>query len=340
MPPGLTSVAFVCGNCHGRAAELFRNSPKYDLQAMHVEYLADAGEEGCVACHDDSGAKATVNVTSFGECDVCHGHHGIVRPSVAMLSPLPETPCAFCHQPPDGLESEVLGGEASARRYEEKLEEVLAELPEGDRDARFDALVDRAMEIPAHLQAGGTEPTPEFDRLFTKFRIGKTHYTYFDPGTGEERSRTVVRCSHCHEAEPMLTDEPVGYRTSEALLEQMQQLTQRGAAAERLMLRARRGGVEVREAESAIDGVVDAQIELQTLVHGFTVTEDSEFVEKQNEGMEAATTAIQAAREALEELRFRWTGLAVSLVFILLVLIALALLIRSLPDEVRKIEET
>ncbi len=341
-PPGLSSLAFVCGQCHGREAELFRASTKHDLQMEHAEYLADAGDEGCLACHEESEPQAQLtDLRSFGECDVCHGHHGIVRPSVAMLSPLPATPCVFCH------ESTTEGGVAvdsgaSGRRYEAVRDSLLAEYDGGESaDERFDWLVDRSQELAEHTQPGGSGTLamrPEFARLFTKFRIGKTHYTYLDPVSGEERSSEVRRCSHCHGPEPLL-GEPTGWETSKSLLARIQELTSRGAEAERVMLTAQRGGVETRAAEAANDEVVDTQIELQALVHGFSAEEGSAFAEKQAEGIAFAEQALAGAEEALGELRYRRVGLIVSLVFIALMALALALIIRDLPDEVRDVEE-
>lgn len=62
-PPGVESLAYVCGNCHGKQAELFRQS------AMKVAF-------------DDM---------ELGECIVCHGNHDIEPPSDELLA----------HQPPD-----------------------------------------------------------------------------------------------------------------------------------------------------------------------------------------------------------------------------------------------
>ncbi len=56
----------------------------------------------------------------------------------------------------------------------------------------------------------------------------------------------------------------------------------------------------------------------------------SEFAAKQAEGLEHAHAALLAGQEGLDQLRFRRNGLAISLVFIVLVLIGLALKIRQL----------
>ncbi|MCB9898579.1 MAG: hypothetical protein H6825_11285 [Planctomycetes bacterium] len=74
-PPGVADLAFVCGTCHGRQAELFRES-----------------------------TMATVfEMNELGECMVCHGNHLIVPPSDAMLvsqgdgDPNEVQRCSDCH---------------------------------------------------------------------------------------------------------------------------------------------------------------------------------------------------------------------------------------------------
>ncbi|HZM00779.1 MAG TPA: hypothetical protein VFD43_11055 [Planctomycetota bacterium] len=74
-PPEVEAMTFVCGTCHGKQAELFRQS------TMKPEF--DEAE--------------------LGECIVCHGNHRIVRPTDELLfhEPLAEgaaaTGCYACH---------------------------------------------------------------------------------------------------------------------------------------------------------------------------------------------------------------------------------------------------
>jgi hypothetical protein len=102
------------------------------------------------------------------------------------------------------------------------------------------------------------------------------------------------------------------------------------ARAERMVLTARQGGVEVRDALAEIDQAVDSQIELEVLVHEFSTGEGSEFAGKHAEGLQHVEAALRSAQAGLDQLTFRRRGLAISLVFIALVLVGLALKIRSL----------
>ncbi|MFW6175374.1 MAG: hypothetical protein ACOC7L_00990 [Acidobacteriota bacterium] len=352
-PPGLDSIAFVCGQCHGREAELFRASGKRRGFQAHNEYVEGLGPDSCAACHEAPEPQADLTgLQSFSECSSCHGNHAVVRPTVAMLAPLPEIPCAFCHQEQGTLVSETIldpedhpeGGVVPPepgevqRHYEEVRDELLATgRAQGlDGEELFDWMVDRALEVPAHTlppaESPGAGPAlrPEFERLFLKFRIGKTHFTYEDPVTGEPARGRVRRCNDCHAPEPLLADEPLGYATGGLFLESMRELTTLTARAERITLAAQRGGVLVEDAALAVDRAVDAQIQQEVLVHTFTAAEGSQFMETHQEGIEQARTALELAQGALEELAFRRRGLAVFLGLVVLVLVGLALKIRQL----------
>ncbi|MGD8327981.1 MAG: cytochrome c3 family protein [Acidobacteriota bacterium] len=341
-PPGLDSIAFVCGQCHGREATIFRNSPKRAGFERHNEYLADAGSDGCAACHDAPEPQATLTgITQFGECEACHGNHGVVRPTLSFLSPLPETPCAFCHG--DGTGSSegvhVVESEEHLAMFRQTRDGLLAQAADrGLEDGeRYDWLVDRALELPNHTlgtQEDGTlARRPEFDRLFTKFRIGKTSYTYEDPTTGEQVRAPILRCANCHASQEILGDDAIGMRTAGQILGNMRELTSRTASAERVLLSARRGGVETGEAGLEVDRAVDAQISLEVLLHTFNVSEGGDFLAAHAEGMQHADAALAAGQSALAELLYRRQGLAVALGLILLVLIGLALKIRQLSAE-------
>jgi hypothetical protein len=259
-----------------------------------------------------------------------------MRPTVALLAPLPDTPCAFCHESPEnGLIPEP---EKSRVRYAERLATLLDEpaSQELDGEALFDWLVDRALELPAHTVAGANEPgqapvlRPEFARLFQKFRIGKIHFAFTDPATGQSTVDRVRRCTDCHAEHPQLAEHGVGLAVARDHLRGFQEVTAATGRAERMLLAARRGGVEVRGGLGELDQAVDAQIQLQVLVHAFNAGPEVEFTKKQAEGMQHARAALSSAQAALQELQYRRRGLALSLVFVFLVLVGLALKIRQL----------
>ena len=72
-PPGVTSVASVCGTCHVFFAQLFEKSP-------HQAAFAKLGLPGCVQCHSN---------------------HEIIRPTDAWVGSAPQSVCITCHAPGD-----------------------------------------------------------------------------------------------------------------------------------------------------------------------------------------------------------------------------------------------
>jgi hypothetical protein len=70
-PPGVDSVANVCGQCHVLQWDLFNQSP-------HRKAFADAQLKACVTCHQN---------------------HEIVRPTDAMLGVEESATCVLCHEP-------------------------------------------------------------------------------------------------------------------------------------------------------------------------------------------------------------------------------------------------
>jgi hypothetical protein len=340
-PPGLETVAFVCGQCHGRESELFRESPKLEGFVEHNELLADFREEGCRGCHEAPEPQSRLFMHSFSECATCHDNHAVVRPTVALLGSLPETPCAFCHESVDPIFDTVEEPARILEHYTELRNSLLASADSLglSGDERFDWMVDRALALPTHTrptdddQDGPPPLRPQFARLFEKFRIGKTTYDYFDPGTQQEVRAGVVQCTRCHAAEPDLAESGVGFATAEDFLNRMRQLTTMTARAERIILAAQRGGVEVRDGLLELDKAVDSQIELEVLVHSFVTGDSSAFGKKHAEGIAHANAALLAGEEGLREFRQRRRGLYVSLGAIALALLALGILIRKMSGD-------
>ena len=108
----------------------------------------------------------------------------------------------------------------------------------------------------------------------------------------------------------------------------MQQVTSASARAERVLLAARRGGVEVRTARAELDAAVDSEIELQTLIHTFS--SGGQYATKQKEAIVHASAALDAGNTSLAEIAFRRRGLGAALGIIVLVLGGLALKIRQM----------
>jgi predicted CXXCH cytochrome family protein len=92
VPPGLTSVANVCGQCHARQAELFQKSPH----------------------------KEPFEKMQSGECLRCHSNHGILPPTDLMAGVGEGSVCTSCHNNDTGF--------AAAQRIGKGLGDVNAKI--------------------------------------------------------------------------------------------------------------------------------------------------------------------------------------------------------------------
>jgi cytochrome b6 len=317
-PPGLESVSFVCGNCHAREAELFRKSAKHDGFVQHNTAFLATGS-ACGDCHPGTAAEVQP-IKKFSECIVCHENHGIARPTVALFGNLPETPCAFCHEGSGPLVNPEPEPQEKRTHYRELRDTLLAAAKRQNLsgDAKFDWLVDQALQLPTHVVTSGAKKQqlrPEFARLFEKFRIGKTH-------VGDMRVR---KCTDCH-----IDPTSNGAKTAQQFLTSTSHLTAATARSERILLAAARGGVEVRNARAELDDAVDAQIEMEALVHGFSA--GGAYAEKEKEAATHAKAALEAGKKSLAELSFRRHGLFAALGIICVVLSGLIFKIRTLGE--------
>ncbi|HET6671563.1 MAG TPA: cytochrome c3 family protein [Pyrinomonadaceae bacterium] len=84
-PPGIASVANVCGQCHARQAELFQASAH----------------------------KVAFDNLGFGECIKCHNNHEIAAPTDEFLGTGDKSVCISCHK--QGDKGFVVAGEMRGR---------------------------------------------------------------------------------------------------------------------------------------------------------------------------------------------------------------------------------
>lgn len=92
-PPGIASVANVCGQCHARQAELFQTSPH----------------------------KAAFDQKDLAECITCHSNHAISKPSDQLVGTTPGTLCIHCHTSGDK-------GFVAAGQMRSRIDELIASL--------------------------------------------------------------------------------------------------------------------------------------------------------------------------------------------------------------------
>jgi len=135
-------------------------------------------------------------------------------------------------------------------------------------------------------------------------------------------------CAQCHAG-----DDKGGRAATEmrALIDTLQGEQSRASA---ILERAEHAGMEVSQARFDLNGANDALVKALAAVHAFSV----EAVRKETEpGLAISAKAHTRGQRALEELRFRRTGLGVALVIILVLIAGLVLKIRQLDHRPRDV---
>lgn len=102
LPPGVNSVANVCGTCHGKIAKLFA-----ETQMKHK--FEESGLPGCVTCH---------------------GTHNISQPSDEMLGITNGTVCSRCHNPENPRYGATVAGADVAKKMRSRLDQLKDEITE------------------------------------------------------------------------------------------------------------------------------------------------------------------------------------------------------------------
>ena len=83
MPPGITSISAVCGNCHVLNAQLFSGSPH----------------------------KKAFDRLKYPECETCHGKHEILPAQDKLLGTGPGAVCIKCHSSSDNVKGYKVAGQ-------------------------------------------------------------------------------------------------------------------------------------------------------------------------------------------------------------------------------------
>ncbi|MBI2216137.1 MAG: cytochrome c3 family protein [Candidatus Rokubacteria bacterium] len=127
-------------------------------------------------------------------------------------------------------------------------------------------------------------------------------------------------CASCHKPDDK------GGRTAVAMRGLIDSLATEHDGARALLTRAEHAGIEVSEAQFDLNGAKDALVKARAAIHGVTVDAVKQEIDG---GLAIAAKAHARGVRALEELRFRRTGLAISVVIIAALIAALVLKIRQ-----------
>lgn len=328
-PPGATSIAQVCGQCHGREAILFRASFKKQL-------------------YDGMGVP---------ECIVCHGNHRIKHPTPDLFHGLASPAVSAGKVVDDDPVSADLGdlapGSAASTTFravlrphlnpgDPKLSHRIVVSADGQAPIILDATVQPGAE-ELHSKAGRAASGPLDAKLTIDAPSGLpveagdamlyrvdvraaadrplTHVTVMSqPGEGVQPVRGSV-CLTCHQPGDSCD------KASERMYGALMSLDSDIRRATALLRNAELAGMDVSTSlfELKSKGVT-AAVEARALIHSF---DPDRLVKRSEEGRQVASVALQAGKSAFAELQYRRKGLAVSLILVGLVLAALYIKIRQ-----------
>jgi predicted CXXCH cytochrome family protein len=332
--PGKQDLLQVCGQCHSNAQYMRQYNPALRIDqvalyrtSVHGQRLLEKGDKKVAGCVD------------------CHGAHGIL-PASDPRSPVhatkvPQT-CGHCHSDPMYMKEYGLPTD----QYEKYRKSVHGRplLERGDLGA------------PAcndcHGNHGATPPgvkslanvcgqchplnnelvaqsphQPAFEKLgIAACETCHNHHDIEAPGDEMVGPEPPAVCARCHRQDKS----PEGREAAQVMRAALDSLVEQHRAAEALVRRAERAGMEVGEALFELNETAGRLTRMRSVLHSF----DSEKVlEVQRQGMEIANKAYQQGQAALEELQFRRKGLGLSLVVIALLAAGLYVKIRRLDRE-------
>jgi predicted CXXCH cytochrome family protein len=286
------------------------------------------------------GQKLREGDDRVAECASCHQAHGIlaVKDPRAPVYPtkIPET-CGHCH---------------ADSQYMSAYGIPTAQLEEYRTSVHGQALFVRGdLGAPTcnscHGNHGAAPPgVDSVSRVCGTCHAIQREFFAASPHQEAFQSMELPECEACHESHATAspTDEMVGttdgaicldchaegedaFLAAAAIRERIEALKASESRARELIERAGRAGMEVSDAEIALIDAHQALVQARNLVHTF---EAAPVEDKVKEGLAVTQNVEEMGVAALKELDYRRIGLAISLLFILIMVLGLYLKIRQI----------
>jgi len=326
-PPGVQSVAFVCGHCHGREALLFSGSLKKEL-------FANLEQAECTVCHDHHEIRhPTPELFHGGSApELSAGKIAAADPLVAEIGDLGAGNKASASWRVV-LRPHLLADDARlAHRVEVSAEgiaplEIEAGVRPGDRPEDGPPRLASAGPLAAELTIVSISGSPVEggDAIRLRLEVSATQpvrgVRIRDlPGAGVDPVPGSV-CLTCHSP-----GDPCD-QASEAMYAALSSLDRELREASTLLKRAEVAGMEVSGPRFELKSKgTTAAVEARALIHAF---DPPRLLARIEEGKQVAAAALADGQSALAELQYRRKGLAVSLVLVVFVLVGLFFKIRQ-----------
>jgi predicted CXXCH cytochrome family protein len=323
-----TQIPALCAGCHSDAAYMRKYNPSLRTDQLSQYQTSVHGKR--LARGD---AKVAV-------CSDCHGFHAIrpasdTRSNVHPLN-IAQT-CARCHANAEHMKGysiptdQFAGYSASVHHEALTLRGDLSAptcatchgthgaAPPGVASVEFvcatcHVFQAQLFDTSPHKRAFATMGIAACTTCHGNHRINRANDTMI--GTGQQSL-----CASCH------SSEDAGYRTAGQMQAELLRLQTTILKAEEVLDRAERSGMEVSQAKLEQNQARDALTKARVTIHSFQLARLKADIEA---GTKVAEKTRQAGVAALAERDYRRMGLAVSVVFILIVLTGLWLYIRQI----------
>jgi predicted CXXCH cytochrome family protein len=326
--PERSGIPAMCGRCHSDASYMHAYDPNIPVDQV-AQYRTSV-----------HGQKLEDGDVKVAECASCHRAHGVLPVkdprAPVYATQIPDT-CGKCHAdaaymadygiPTDQLEKYRTSVHGHALFVQGDLGAPTCNSCHGNHGAAPPG-IDAVSRVCGSCHAIQKE-------LFA----ASPHREAFE-------SMELPECEACHENHATVspTDAMVGtaegsicldchaegedaFVTAATVRDRIEALKAAEARARELVERAGRAGMEVSDAEVALIDANQALVETRNLVHTFAA---APVDEKVKEGLAFAKSAEDMGVAALKEIDYRRLGLAVSLVFILILVLGLYLKIRQI----------
>ncbi|NNG15558.1 MAG: hypothetical protein HKM89_03680 [Gemmatimonadales bacterium] len=327
--PAREQEAQLCGRCHSDAQFMKQYNPALRVD-QEREYLTSVHGQRLNRAGD----------TRVATCVSCHPAHSIRPPSDPQSSVHPlkvaET-CSTCHADAEYMASYGVPTDQH-EKYERSIHWTMIE-EEHDLTAPTcnDCHGNHGAAPPGISWVGNT--CGQCHSVMADFYAQSVHARLFPmlgvPGcvachnnheilpAGDELLGfdEGAACVRCHQA-----DSPSGEKIV-AMRGLIDSLKVAAHEADSILLRAENAGVEVSQALFDLEGAQTALVHARAAVHAFTIDAVTEYVDA---GLETTSEAYDRGQQAMGELRFRRTGLAISVAIILALIVGLILRIREL----------
>jgi hypothetical protein len=328
--PSRELIPAMCGRCHSNQDFMHQYDPDIRIDQVEAYYTSRHGE---LLAEGDS---------SVATCVDCHSTHGIrASEDVAALTHpanIPDT-CGECHADDERM--------AEYRIPTDQLEEFQASV-------HWAVLVDQGdLSAPVCNDCHGNHGAlpPGYDAVGRvcaecHFQIGE--YYAISPHDSVFVEAETPACATCHGnhaiqlADDELlglgelstcggagchTDADEGGRAAAQMLVLVDSLIHVRARADSILTDAEHAGMPVDQARFELAQVQNALIGARAILHAASL--DS-LQAKVDEGLTLSAAGFEAGEGAFVELRTRRTGLAVSALFILVLILGLVMKIRQL----------